>query len=285
MYIIEEIKQVFKSNNIFTKLIYINLGVFLLVQIAGLIFFLSGQENNLLVDYLSVPADINALALQPWSIFTYMFLHEGFMHILFNLLWFFWFGRIFLEFLDYKKLLSLYIYGGIFGAIFFIIAYNLFPVFDPIKHYSVALGASASVLAIVIAISTYVPNYTINLMFIGAVKIKYIAMFSIILDILSISGGNVGGHIAHLGGALFGYLFALQLRTKKRSSNGFANPFKRKKKVRVTHKNIPKDDQTYNVNKAKNQVQIDKILEKISKSGYSSLTKEEKEILFSASKK
>ncbi len=285
MYIIEEIKQVFKSNNIFTKLIYINLGVFLLVQIAGLIFFLSGQENNLLVDYLSVPADINALALQPWSIFTYMFLHEGFMHILFNLLWLFWFGRIFLEFLDYKKLLSLYIYGGIFGAIFFIIAYNLFPVFDPIKHYSVALGASASVLAIVIAISTYVPNYTINLMFIGAVKIKYIAMFSIILDILSISGGNVGGHIAHLGGALFGYLFALQLRTKKRSSNGFANPFKRKKKVRVTHKNIPKNDQTYNVNKAKNQVQIDKILEKISKSGYSSLTKEEKEILFSASKK
>ena len=285
MYIIEEIKQVFKSNNIFTKLIYINLGVFLLVQIAGLIFFLSGQENNLLVDYLSVPADINALALQPWSIFTYMFLHEGFMHILFNLLWLFWFGRIFLEFLDYKKLLSLYIYGGIFGAIFFIIAYNLFPVFDPIKHYSVALGASASVLAIVIAISTYVPNYTINLMFIGAVKIKYIAMFSIILDILSISGGNAGGHIAHLGGALFGYLFALQLRTKKRSSNGFANPFKRKKKVRVTHKNIPKDDQTYNVNKAKNQVQIDKILEKISKSGYSSLTKEEKEILFSASKK
>ncbi len=285
MYIIEEIKQVFKSNNVFTKLIYINLGVFLLVQIAGLVFFLSGQQNNLLVDYLSVPADINALASQPWSIVTYMFLHEGFLHILFNLLWFFWFGRIFLEFLDYKKLLSIYIYGGLFGAIFFIIAYNIFPVFDSIKQYSVALGASASVLATVIAISTYVPNYTIRLMFIGAVKIKYIALFFIATDILSMSNGNAGGHIAHLGGALFGYLFALQLKTKKKSSNGFSNPFKRKKKVRVTHKNIPKDDKTYNANKAKNQAQVDKILEKISKSGYSSLTKDEKEILFSASKK
>lgn len=291
MSIIDEIKQSFKNGNTLIKLIYLNLAVFLAVKIVTIVYFLFNIQGSSfsLVNLLALPADIHSLTYKPWTIFTYMFLHEGFIHILFNMLWLFWFGQIFLRFLNEKNLLSLYIVGGLFGGFLYVLSYNIFPVFNPTT--SIALGASASVMAIVIATSVYAPNYTINLMFIGPVKLKYIALFSIVLDILSIPTSNSGGHIAHLGGALFGFIYISQYRKGKNITKGFGNImdkifslFKPKSKFKVTYKR-PMTDIEYNKTKAEEQKYVDKILEKIAQKGYNSLSKKEKELLFKMSNK
>ena len=201
--IIEDIKKNFSSGNALTKLIYINVGVFLLVQLLYVFSFLFSLPLLAIIDYFSLPANTLLLTKKPWSIITYMFLHKGFMHLLFNILWLYFGGQIFLSFFDNKKLTSTYVLGGISGAGLFIISFNIFPVFENALPNAMALGASASVLAIIIAITTKSPNYIIRLFLIGNVKLKHIAFFSIALDILSIPQGNAGGHIAHLGGAFF----------------------------------------------------------------------------------
>ena len=289
------IKNSFKEGSNLTKLIYINLGVYLLVKIMGVFSFFFQLETSqipFLVYWLSVPADTGALLGRPWTIFTYMFLHEGFLHILFNMLWLFWFGRIFLSYLDQKKLLSIYLLGGLTGAATYIFTYNIFPVFEDVRWGAYALGASASVMAVVLATVVYAPNHVIHLMFIGPVKIKHIAIFFIITDIINIPNGNAGGHLAHLGGAFYGWLFISQLRKGKDISAGFNslmdfffNLFKRKKKMKVSYKNTTRSmtDEEYNRSKKVNQEELNRILEKIAKSGYDSLTKEEKEILFKSS--
>lgn len=287
------IKDSFKEGSNLTKLIYINFGVFLIVKIVGVLTFLFNLETSqvpFLVYWLSVPAETSALLGRPWTVFSYMFLHEGFLHILMNMLWLFWFGRIFLSYLDQKKLVSIYLIGGLTGAATYIFAFNLFPVFETVRFGSYALGASASVMAVVFATVIYAPNHVVHLVFIGPVKIRYIALFFIAMDILSISGGNAGGHLAHLGGAFYGWLFISQLRKGKDISSGFNSltdsflSLFKKRKMKVSYKNSQKmDDKEYNKTKKQNQGQLDSILEKIAKSGYDSLSKEEKEILFKSS--
>lgn len=295
--IVDEIRESFRTGSTLTKLIYINLAVFVVVKLVQVFYvlfvpapqvFIPGQPTNTykdILEYLMVPSDLNVLLVRPWSLFTYMFLHEGFLHILFNMLMLFWFGRIFLHFLNQKQLLTTYILGGLIGGAVFILAYNIFPGLTSGQ----ALGASAAVTAIVMAISFYHPDYSLNLVFIGPVKLKYIAAFYIVLDVLQIAGTNAGGHIAHLGGALYGYLFAMQLKRGKDTGKGFGNfmdalvsVFKRKPKMKVTYKSQAKQmtDEDYNQAKAATQKEIDKILDKISKSGYDSLTKKEKATLF-----
>ncbi len=290
----EQIKRDFRFGSNLTKLIYLNIAIFLAIKVLYIFLFLFNvTDNNIIVYWLSLPSDYSKLLIRPWTIITYQFLHEGFLHILFNMLWLYWFGKIFLEFLSQKKLIAIYLLGGIFGGLFFVIAYNIFPAFASVKSEAIALGASASILAIVTTISFYVPNYTIRLMFIGNIKLKYIALFSILLDILSIAGENSGGHIAHLGGAFFGFLMYLQLKQGKNINfidnilSRIQNIFKPKPKMRVEYKTQkpPRNDMDYNKQKVEKQKQIDAILDKIAKSGYNSLTKTEKEILFSASKK
>ncbi|MDE5418400.1 rhomboid family intramembrane serine protease [Labilibaculum sp. DW002] len=290
----EGIKNSFKEGSTLSKLIYINLGVFLIVKIVGLFTYLFNLEISqvpFLVYWLSVPAETSALLGRPWTVFSYMFLHKGFLHILFNMLWLYWFGRIFLSFLDQKKLLSVYLIGGLTGAAVFIFAFNLFPVFENVLPIAVALGASASVMAVVFAAVSYSPNYIVNLVFLGPVKIKYIALFFVLTDIIQLPDGNAGGHLAHLGGAFYGWLFITQLRKGKDISSGFNQMmdtvfswFKSKKKMKVTHKRSRTgDDKAYNKQKKQKQENLNEILEKISKSGYDSLSKEEKEILFKSS--
>ncbi|MDA3952927.1 MAG: rhomboid family intramembrane serine protease [Bacteroidales bacterium] len=291
MSIIDEVKKSFKSGSSLIKLIYVNIAVFLAVKLIGTFVTLLQLNTGLsFVTWLAVPADINNLIFKPWTIFTYMFLHQDFLHILFNMLWLYWFGQIFLKHFDNKKLLSVYIVGGLAGAALFILSFNIFPLFNQAVPVSVALGASASVMAIVIAISVYIPNHKIHLMFFGPVALKYIALFSIVLDVLSIASENAGGHIAHLGGALFGYLYISQFRKGKNITKGFDrfmdktfSLFKPKDKFKVTYKR-PVNDIEYNKTKASDQKNIDKILDKIADSGYDSLSKSEKEILFKNSK-
>ncbi|MGM0530605.1 MAG: rhomboid family intramembrane serine protease [Bacteroidota bacterium] len=292
MDIADQIRETFKRGSSLIKLIYINAAVFLGIKVIQVLAFLFGFSgvSSVLVHWLSVPAELGTLVTRPWTLLTYMFLHEGFFHIVFNLLWLYVFGRIFLMYLNEKKLLSVYLVGGFAGAALYILSFNIFPAFQDAVSHSFALGASASVMAIVIAISVYVPNFSINLLLLGPVKLQYIAIFTIALDVLSIPSSNSGGHIAHLGGALFGYLYIRQYRKGKIITKGFDRfmdnlfaMFKPRPKFKVTHKqHKPKTDIEYNKEKAKRQEKINKILEKISKKGYESLTKEEKEILFKA---
>lgn len=294
MNIVDEIKQSFREGGNLVKLIYINLAVFLAYNIIKVIFFLAGSSfGETLTQYLAVPAYLPNLAQRPWTIFTYMFFHEGFLHILFNLLWLYWFGKIFISFMSERKLLGVYIMGGLSGALLYMIFYNVFPVFANVLPVSFALGASASVLAVVFASTTYAPNLQMNLMFIGPVKLKYIAAFMIVLDIIGIAGTNAGGHIAHLGGAIFGYFFIYFQRQNVdlvRPVLWFVDIFKstpserKRSKMKVDYKRAAADEMEYNRIKAEQQAEIDRILDKISKAGYDSLTADEKKTLFSMKK-
>lgn len=296
MTIIDDLKHQYKTGTTLVKFIFINAAVFVLVHIIGLIiYFFTGVPGSELVAYwLSLPADLEQLLYRPWTIITYMFLHTGFIHLAFNMLILYFGGQIFLQFLDSKKLLGTYLLGGIAGGILYILSFNLFPVFTPIVKGALALGASASVMAVLIAIAAYVPNFSVRLVLIGEVKLKYIALFYIVMDIISIPNGNAGGHLAHLGGAFFGFYFAYQLRKGKditvginRLLNYLSALFSGKRKMKVVYKKPgkTKSDMEYNAQKKANQEKIDEILDKISKSGYDSLSKDEKAILFDAGRK
>lgn len=285
MNIWQEIKESFKEGSVLTRLIYINLGIFLIIRIINVFYFLSAAEFPF-IDWLALPADFKTLANRPWTLITYMFLHFDFLHILFNLLWLFWMGKIFLGFFDQNKLISLYILGGIAGGLVYIAGYNSFPVFESIVKDSRLLGASASVIAIMTALAMYSPNYTIHLMFIGPVKMKYIALFSVLLYMIGISSSNAGGNLAHLGGAFWGLVFFLQLkkgldpgRWIRISVAAIKSAFKPKPKVKVSYRSTNNDIE-FNKKKNEDQNRMDQILEKISKSGYDGLSKEEKEFLF-----
>lgn len=292
MSIVDEIKASFKEGNTLNKLIYINLGVFVAVHVisAALILFMPDREYAFWIRYLAVPADTAELIRRPWTPLTYMFLHRGFMHFLGNLLWLYWFGQVFMQELGEKKLLSIYLAGGLAGALLYIISYNLFDVFEAQNSYT--LGASAAVTAIVIAVSVYRPERRMNIVFIGPVKIIYIALVMFFLTSVVEFESNAGGKIAHIGGALTGLLFAYYYRRGKDVFRGFdrfmdqaGSLFKpRQPKMKVTHKKAA-DDIEYNKQKKEEQKVVDQILDKISKGGYESLSAREKEILFRMSGK
>lgn len=294
MNILDEIKVSFKEGTTLHKLIYLNLGLFLAVQIVRIVLLLSNTPEfyDTFLRYLAIPSNTEILAKRPWTVFTYMFLHEGFFHILFNLLWLYWFGIVFVQELGLKKLLSTYLVGGLAGGLLFVLFYNIFPVFEPVKGSAIALGASASVMAVVVATATFRPDRRMHLMFIGPVKIGYIALAMFILTSMVDFSVNTGGKIAHIGGALAGFLFAYYYRQGKDITRGFdrlmdqiATWFKPgKQKMKVTHKR-PVNDLEYNRQKKDEQKEVDAILEKISKGGYNSLTAKEKELLFKMSDK
>jgi len=284
-----EIKESFREGSVLTRLIYINLGVFLLIRIANVFYFLAGAQFPFM-DWLALPADFATLASRPWTLITYMFLHFDFLHILFNLLWLYWMGQIFLGYFDQGKLIAIYLLGGILGGLFYVLGYNSFPVFDGMVADSRLLGASASVIAIITALAMHAPNHNIHLMFIGPVKMKYIALFSVLMYVIGISSSNAGGNLAHLGGAAMGVLYVLQLRRGIDPAKGVSwllhsmkKQFSPKPNVKVTYRK-PVNDIEYNRTKNQDQARMNEILEKISKSGYGSLTKEEKEILFKMGK-
>jgi membrane associated rhomboid family serine protease len=290
----DELRNTFRSGDTLNILLLLNVGVFLILRIIDAVlglFMVSGFGSESLLSILAVPAHLNSLLLKPWTLLTYQFLHYDFLHILFNLLWLFWMGKIFAEYLGMKKLLSVYILGGIAGAVLFILAYNIFPLFSGIISQAQALGASASVLAITIAIAAFIPDYTIHLLFFGAVRLKYLALVTILLDLISISGSNAGGHIAHLGGAIFGFVYATNLKKGTNIASWFEKIIQWlrsltvKRKLKVVKKPRPLSDEDYLHNKKVTQEQIDTILEKISRSGYGSLTSAEREQLFTYSNK
>jgi hypothetical protein len=207
------------------------------------------------------------------------------------MLWLYWFGKIFLEYLDQRKLVAVYLLGGVCGSLLYILSFNIFPAFEGVVAESVAIGASASVLAVVVAISAYVPDYSVQLFLLGRVKIKYLALAIFVFTSVMDFSVNSGGKLAHIGGALFGYFYTLNLR-KGRDAGKYVNSlidslatiFKPRKKMKVTYRK-PANEYDYNKIKAEKQAKVNAILDKISKGGYDSLTREEKETLFRESQK
>lgn len=287
----------FKSGNMIAKLLGINIAVFVLVGIVGVFINFTGQPgHNGLADLLAANSNVMETLSRPWSIFTYMFLHQGVWHLAGNMMVLFYAGRLFISFLGEQRVLPTYIIGGLAGLMLFMLCFNVFPIFSQ-NAFSPIMGASAAVIAILVAVAVYVPNYSVVLMIIGPVKLKYIALFYVALDFLALQnngpGGNLGGHIAHLGGALYGFLMVKELGNGRdwsvkvnRFFSIFSSIFKRRPKIRVVHsqkKERPVSDQEFNARKKAKQEQIDRILDKISKSGYESLSKEEKALLFQVS--
>lgn len=289
--IFTNLKRTFQSGNILSKLIYINVGLFILIRLASVLFMLFNVQGVPFLQYLQLPASPELLLFRPWTLFTYMFTHFDFLHILFNMIWLYWFGGLFLNFFSERQLGGLYILGGLAGAVLFVLAYNIFPYFQNVVSFSYLMGASASVMAIVFAVSFYRKDLEINLFLIGRIKLIYLAIFTLVIDLLAMTSDNAGGHIAHIGGALFGMWFASRIRNGKdltapmnRLIDWFVNLGKRKPKMRVTYKRS-ETDYEYNARKHQESVDLDTILDKLKRSGYESLSAEEKKRLFDASKK
>ncbi|WP_114781643.1 rhomboid family protein [Botryobacter ruber] len=299
MNIIEDIKHAFRQpNNTLKQLILINVIVFVVLLVLRLLltFTVGPHAYNLVVSFIALPSLPEALLFKPWTLVTYFFTHEGFLHIIFNLLNLYWFGQLVREYLGDKKLLSLYVLGGLVGGILFVLFFNLVPFLSQRFLGLPMIGASASVLAIVVGAATLLPNYTFNLILIGPVRIKYIALFLVILSISGAVGDNAGGNIAHLGGAILGWVFVKQLqrgndlgRPMHATFDFISNLFKRRPTLKVTHRQgsgaTAASRMNGSVSGKPSQSEIDRILDKISSSGYESLSKEEKQRLFQASQK
>ncbi len=303
----EDIKWQFRYGTDLIKLIMVNITLFVFINLVQLVLFLLQQQGAfVLTDWLSLYASPARLLLQPWGIITYMFVHESFWHILWNMLGLYWFGQIVQDMIGRPKILPLYLLGGIVGGIAYIAAYNIFPVFSQSVAHASCIGASASVMAIVLAAATIAPNYEIGLLFIGPVRIKWIALVYVLLDLINIQNGNAGGHIAHLGGAFAGFAFVRLLqngtdlsRCFYSISDGIGKIFRKKEKLSVSYVNPGKKKEyasAYSTtqqkksnqtsppsDKASKQEQLDAILDKINRSSYESLSKEEKEFLFKIS--
>lgn len=290
---ITNLKENFRQGNIVTRLLYINVGAFLICSLVGIILMLFKVPFSPWMNVLELPAWWEKFIRQPWSLITYMFMHADVLHILFNMLWLYWFGKLFLSFFSSKHLRGLYLLGGICGGVLYMISYHIFPYFEHALPTSYLLGASASVLAIVVAVAVREPNYPVQLLLFGTVRLRTIALVIILLDLMLITSGNAGGHISHLGGALAGWWFAAGLRRGTDVTRwinyvidfcmGWKKPV-RKPKMKVYYGDKQKD-YDFNARKKEREAEVDRILDKLRKSGYGSLSEEEKKRLFDASKK
>lgn len=274
------------SKQAVSRLILVNTAVYILVLLNGLNDFLFNVKDILpgglsaVVYYLALPAEIVQLAARPWTAFTTMFLHASFWHFLLNMLMLYFSGVIFLTALNNRKLWISYITGGLAGSLAFVAAYNFFPAFENILPISYAIGASAAVMAVLFTIAAYAPNMSLRLFLFGQIQLKYLALIFVLIDVLSITAANPGGHIAHLGGALFGITYGLLLRQNFRIN--LSSYFKRKPRMKkkVNNNYRPETDDEYRDRRAADNKRVDAILDKISKGGYDSITKEEKDFLF-----
>lgn len=297
--IISDIREKIRNGNPVTRLIIINVIVFLFISLVRIIAFFSAESGpmvtfeSFLIRNLEIPLNADAFIHKPWTLFTHFFTHIKIAHLFWNMITLYWFGSILSEYTSERKIIPLYLLGALSGAIIAILLVSYVPLFDFLDG-NTAIGASAGVTAIVVAAATLLPNYRMGLLFIGEVKLIYVAIFVIFIDVLNMASyDNSGGNLGHLGGALMGYLYIVQYKKGK----DMANPINRffgwigglfgkssRGRMKVVHKRGVSDEE-YNYMQNVNQKQVDAILDKISKSGYESLSKTEKDILFKASNK
>ena len=272
--------EFYKGNSAIRQIIMINLAAFIFTVFVGVIARLSGFPPEDLLEYFYIPSNIGKLIIRPWTILTNIFFHAGFWHLLGNMILLYFIGRILEDFMDFKKIWKIFLYGGISGALLFVISYNIFPVFNEVVGYKKLLGASGGVTAILVATGTYLPRYQIRPFGLFNVELRWVALFFVFRDLYMFPvSDNTGGLFAHMGGAIFGLVYVLNLQGRITRLNLNQKPFfwdrhrdERSRGPIITNKK-PKP----------NQEEVDAILDKISQSGYDSLSKHEKEILFKAS--
>ena len=272
--------EFYKGNSAIRQIIMINLAAFIFTIFVGVIARLSGFPPEDLLEYFYIPSNIGKLIIRPWTILTNIFFHAGFWHLLGNMILLYFIGRILEDFMDFKKIWKIFLYGGISGALLFVISYNIFPVFNEVVGYKKLLGASGGVTAILVATGTYLPRYQIRPFGLFNVELRWVALFFVFRDLYMFPvSDNTGGLFAHMGGAIFGLVYVLNLQGRITRPNLNQKPFfwdrqrdERSRGPIITEKK-PKP----------NQEEVDAILDKISQSGYDSLSKHEKEILFKAS--
>jgi len=292
MTIKEAYTRYFLNASVLNRLIIINVFLFIITYVISPLFNI---KINLYREFIGFPNDIFEYIKKPWTMITYAFFHEDFRHVFFNMLLLYFFGQIFLNIHNGRRFLNVYILGIIFGALMYMVAYAIFPAFSNI--YGNMIGASAAMSAIMIASTVQSPDMPIKLLFIPfTFKLWWITTFFLVTDLLRIGSlQNAGGHFAHLGGAAIGYIYMVQLQkgndigiSVEKTMDWFVGLFKPKEKsnLKTVHKSkqTSKKYKTAPSSKSPNQAQIDAILDKISKNGYESLSKVEKEILFKAGK-
>jgi len=289
MNIIDDLKLQYKIGGIVTRLIYWNAALFVLPWLFFALLSLLGINIDYL-QYVSLSSNPELLLWKPWSLLSYSFFHSGIMHIVFNMIVLNFSGRLFMTYFTQKQLLGLYVLSAIFAGITYLVVFYVLNISAPI------VGASAAIMAILVATTTYHPLMDLRLLIIGNVKLWHITAVIIIIDLMQLRSENMGGHISHLSGAFFGFIFIKLLQNgtdlSKIVSNVlhfFTNLFKKSTTTpfKKVHKNYNKPlikTASKIVAKDKSQQQIDEILDKISQSGYDSLTKEEKEFLFKVGK-
>lgn len=287
----DEITAFFRDGDPLSRLIGSLLGVYVVILLLQIIStFTQTPVAEALLPYFTLPSALGKLLFKPWTLLTYMFVHEGFMHILFNLLYLYFAGQLFQIYLGSDKLWSTFILGGLAGGLLYVIAYNLFPFFESSVALATNRGASAGVMAVLIAVAVMVPHFPVRLFFVLEVKLWQVAALLVLLDLVYMPNENPGGHIAHLGGVLFGYFMAKKWKEERVYIGAFADrwmeqmadAFTAKPKLKVAHRKgkqrtRPSNDTAHSAN---NQEKLNAILDKISKGGYESLTKEEKDFLF-----
>lgn len=284
----QDIRNSFDYGNMVTKLLIINVAVFVITALMGA-FMPQFYATNIL-PYIALPGDFMTLILRPWTLITHMFVHAGFWHLIGNLIVLYWFGGIVGDLLGDRKILPLYILGGLAGAMIYVLSYTFFTGVG-----SFAVGASAAALALTFAAVAIAPDYVVYLILLGPVRIKFIGLFILFMDIIGTqSSSNSGGHLAHLGGTLFGFFFIYMLREGRDLSIGFNKvidfiQFKRKIKPKGSHLKVAhKAEKLIHHNRPSTpqplSIQVDEILDKIKQKGYDSLSEEEKEVLYQASK-
>jgi membrane associated rhomboid family serine protease len=293
MNILNDLKLQYKIGDMTTKLIFWNILLFVIPEVVFALLKLFKIDISYYY-FISLSNDPLSLLTKPWTIISYSFFHANIFHILFNLLILNFVGKLFTTFFTQKQLLSLYVLGGVFGGVIYILSYAFFPLLA--TQNALLIGASGSIMAILMAVTTYQPYMEVRLLILGNIKLWYVALGLLFLDLIQLPLENTGGHLAHLGGALFGYIYVRTLQKGIDLGSGlnaifdwFANLFSSKKTpFRNVHRN-PKPSNPIKpiskiVTKDKTQQQIDEILDKISQSGYDSLTSQEKEFLFKAGK-
>ena len=282
MELIDKIRYNFKNLDILQKIILIMIIFFVIPYIVNTFLFLFNFNEFSVINLFDVSPDLIDLLSKPWSLITYGFFHSDLWHLIGNMIIFYLSGSVVLNLFGSERLIKIFILGILYGSLAYLISYNLFPAFNNIK--SSMIGSSAGVMAVLIFLASYNPNYSFRILNFN-VKILYIASFLVLIDIIQIPGGNSGGHIAHLGGAFLGYFYHKKMIQGDNYGNWIIDLynfiFKRKVKFK---KRSYSNKTSVSVQDAATQKKIDLILDKISKSGYDSLTKGEKETLFKAGK-
>jgi len=274
------IKEKLRLASIVDQFIYINLFVFILVVAVNSFGYLQNNHvANFMIDYFALSIKSSNIFYKPYTLISYSFLHVNFIHLLMNLIALYYIGNLFINYFSSKRFITYYILGGIFGGIFFLLSFNYFPVFK--TSNGILIGASASISAILVGLATYIPNYKLNLRLIGSVKLWILTALFILLSIVLIPNGNAGGQLAHLGGAFIGFLLTKYFSQQKTKQTNLKTVYKNINTIKVKNDFGLSNHQKQKIQQRK----IDTLLDKISKSGYDSLTKKERVFLASVGQK